>query len=384
MKKKESLCIFYDADYPTQPGGAQKRLFELGLLAKKNFDEVLWVSFKFWKKSKYYDFEGIKFTGILRKPKFYDSKGKRNGYEPILYLLNCILSLPKYYKSKTWVIGQWPLLHIIPVVIIGLMLKKKIYIEWWETLQNQWLKRGSLGRIGAFVERVILWIGGYVYFVVDCEAEKELLLSVNHKAKVIVIENGVDTDYFKDNIKDKCYDFVSLGRLKDHKRVDLLVDATRIYIDKTNHKDVKVAILGDGPEMNNLINLIDKNNLSKNIKMYGYVEKYTDIANVLLSSKVGVLTTVAGGSGNVTINELFAAGLPVLAIGSEEGIDLSYINNDINGYMTSSISSNELADLMIKIISNKQKLKEMSKHLYLNKESLDWKNKLKSHPSLEI
>ena len=118
--------------------------------------------------------------------------------------------------------------------------------------------------------------------------------------------------------------------------------------------------------------------------MYGYVEKYTDIANVLLSSKVGVLTTVAGGSGNVTINELFAAGLPVLAIGSEEGIDLSYINNDINGYMTSSISSNELADLMIKIISNKQKLKEMSKHLYLNKESLDWKNKLKSHPSLEI
>ena len=234
------------------------------------------------------------------------------------------------------------------------------------------------------MERVILWIGGYVYFVVDCEAEKELLLSVNHKAKVIVIENGVDTDYFKDNIKDKCYDFVSLGRLKDHKRVDLLVDATRIYIDKTNRKDVKVAILGDGPEMNNLLNLIDKNNLSKNVKMYGYVEKYTDIADVLLSSKVGVLTTVAGGSGNVTINELFAAGLPVLAIGSEEGIDLSYIDNDVNGYMTSSISSNELADLMIKIISNKQKLKEMSKHLYLNKDSLDWKNKLKSHPSLEI
>ena len=40
MNKLNSLCIFYDADFPTQPGGAQKRLFELGLLGKEKYNEV--------------------------------------------------------------------------------------------------------------------------------------------------------------------------------------------------------------------------------------------------------------------------------------------------------------------------------------------------------
>ena len=216
MHKLNSLCLFYDADFPTQPGGAQKRLFELGLLAKEKYDEVLWVSFKFWAKSDSI-YSGIKFVGVLKKPDFYDKDGKRNASEPILYLLNCIIALPKYYKAKTWVIGQWPLLHIVPLIIIGLILKKTIYIEWWETLQKQWLKRGLLGRLGALVERMILWSGRYVNFVVDCEAEKRLLLDVNPKANVTVIENGVDTKFFQDKQDVKKYDFISLGRLKDHK-----------------------------------------------------------------------------------------------------------------------------------------------------------------------
>ncbi len=381
MNKLNSLCIFYDADFPTQPGGAQKRLFELGLLGKEKYNEVLWVSFRFWKETASV-YDGIKFVGALKKPNFYDKDGKRNASEPILYLLNCILTLPKYYYAKTWVIGQWPLLHIIPLVIIGLILRKNIYIEWWETLQKQWLKRGFLGRLGALVERTILWSGRYVNFVVDCEAEKRLLLDVNPNANVTVIENGVDTKFFKKKQDIKKYDFISLGRLKDHKRVDLLIDAIDIYIKKTKHNDVRVSIVGDGPEKDTLIDQINKLNLSENIVMHGFVEKYENIANILLQSKVGVLTTVAGGSGNVTINELFAAGLPVLAIGSDEGIDLSYINESINGYITETVSPKELADLMEKILSNQTKLKEMSSNLFKNNKELDWKNKLAQHPSI--
>ncbi len=382
MIHDKSYCIFYDADYPTQSGGAQKRLYELGLLANEKSKEVLWVSFKFWNDTDTHNFNGIKFVGSLKKPQFYDDDGKRNASEPILYLINCLISLPKYFRTKIWVIGQWPLLHIIPLVIIGLLLNKKIYIEWWETLQAQWLKRGFLGRLGAFIERLILSTGRFVNFVVDCEEEKKLLLEVNSNASVTVVENGVDTKFFQINNNIKKYDFVSLGRLKDHKRVDLLIYATSLYIKKTHHKDVKVAIVGDGPEKDDLMRLIKRLNLSNNVIMHGFVDKYEDIANILMQSKVGVLTTVAGGSGNVTINELFAAGLPVLAIGSDEGIDLSYIDVSKNGYITETISSEELAELMIKIMSDKEKLDEMSTALFNNNKDLDWTKKLINHPSL--
>ena len=79
---------------------------------------------------------------------------------------------------------------------------------------------------------------------------------------------------------------------------------------------------------------------------------------------------------------MFAAGLPVLAIGSDEGIDLSYINESINGYITETVSPKELADLMEKILSNQTKLKEMSSNLFKNNKELDWKNKLAQHPSI--
>ena len=71
----------------------------------------------------------------------------------------------------------------------------------------------------------------------------------------MITPNGVDINYFSDNSKEYHFDFVSMCRLKNHKRVDLLIEATRRIIDTTGKTDIKVAIIGTGPEKEKLINL---------------------------------------------------------------------------------------------------------------------------------
>ena len=52
--------------------------------------------------------------------------------------------------------------------------------------------------------------------------------------------------------------------------------------------------------------------------------------------------------------------------------------------MTQSISSNELAELMIKIVSDNKKLILMKNKLSEQKQDLDWSVSLENHPILNI
>ena len=234
------------------------------------------------------------------------------------------------------------------------------------------------------IEHMTLKMSSFVTFVVECESEKELMIKKNPKAKVIIVPNGVDIKYFSDVSKEYSFDFVSMCRLKNHKRVDLLIEATRRIIDITGNTNIKVAIIGTGPEKKKLINLSRRLNLEDNITFFGFIEDYKDAVSILLSSKIGILTTVAGGKGNVVISELFAAELPVIAIGSDDGIDRRYIQESINGYITDNISSEELADLMIKICKDEEKLFRMKSKLSNEKYKLDWSFSLQNHPALNI
>jgi len=377
----QKVSIFYDADYATMEGGGQKRLFEISKKINEEINsEINWISFKFWDDGKSFSKDGINYYGFINRPSFYNKHGSRSSFEPILYLLNCLICIPKYIKSNTFIIGQWPLLHVLPLIVLGLVFKKNIYIEWWETLQSQWLKRGFLGKIGAFIERLIIRTSTYVTFIVECNSEKELILKINKKAKVTIIENGVDLDSYKFNENNKIYDFICLGRLVPQKNIDMVINAVGIIKDKGN--DINLCIVGDGPCRKQLELLIIRNNLESNITMTGFLENDKDKINYIQKSKIGIIVQDGVGRGNVVINELMAAGLPIIAAGTPNGIDPSYIIEGKNGYFLNTLDYNELAKLMNSMLVNKEDTESMSLYLKKNAYNLSWAKKLENYPVL--
>ena len=379
MKK---ITIFYDADYATMKGGGQKRLFEISKAAntdKKN--QVNWISFKFWDSGSSFKKDGITYKGVISKPNFYNKNGERNAYEPLLYFLNCLLSIPKFIRSDVFIVGQWPLLHIFPIVVIGLILRKEIYIEWWETLHNQWIKKGFLGRIAAFIEKLLIYTSSYTTFIVECESEKKLIKDINKNARVTIIENGVDIEKYSKSQILKKYDFISLGRLVTQKNVDVIIKAVH-KIKTAYDQDVSICIVGDGPEREKIQDLIKSLNLESNVTAKGFVSEDREKNLFIQESKIGVIAQKGVGRGNLVVNELMSGGIPVIAVGGENGLDSSYISEGIDGYFVESLDYNLLAESMYKMLENKEKLEEMSQYLKSNIENFSWSSKLKNYPAL--
>ena len=273
------------------------------------------------------------------------------------------------------------MLHIFPIVVIGLILRKEIYIEWWETLHNQWIKKGFLGRIAAFIEKLLIYTSSYTTFIVECESEKKLIKDINKNARVTIIENGVDIEKYSKSQILKKYDFISLGRLVTQKNVDVIIKAVH-KIKTAYDQDVSICIVGDGPEREKIQDLIKSLNLESNVTAKGFVSEDREKNLFIQESKIGVIAQKGVGRGNLVVNELMSGGIPVIAVGGENGLDSSYISEGIDGYFVESLDYNLLAESMYKMLENKEKLEEMSQYLKSNIENFSWSSKLKNYPAL--
>ena len=120
---------------------------------------------------------------------------------------------------------------------------------------------------------------------------KELMLEQNINAnKLIRLNNYIDPKLFEIKEDDHIYkwDFIYIGQLIKRKNIDQLI--TAISIVKKTHKNVKLAIVGAGPEKNKLVKLSENLRLSNNIEFLGYINS-NNIKNYLYESRVFVLVS---------------------------------------------------------------------------------------------
>ena len=140
----------------------------------------------------------------------------------------------------------------------------------------------------------------------------------------------------------------------------------------------KLQIVGDGVEKENILNDIQKRNLQKDVKVYGFtnhIEKYLEKSSVLLHP-----SRWEGCS--MVFNEGLQFGLPILAYDINNFVEVT------KGYesaiLVSQFDTEEYAKKMLEMEKNPKLLKHMSKEAYRNLEILNddaivnkWKKILK-------
>lgn len=165
--------------------------------------------------------------------------------------------------------------------------------------------------------------------IVPTEKTKQLFKE-KYKVKrdVHVIPSGVDTTRFyrenidkkavaelkKDlNIKQSNYIMLYVGRIAKEKSIDFLINNFKKVLKKI--PKAKLVIVGDGPDMKELIDLTHKNKLDNNIIFTGRVlwedvPKYYALCDVFVTAS----TTETQG---LTVMEAMGASKPVVAIRDE-------------------------------------------------------------------
>jgi glycosyltransferase involved in cell wall biosynthesis len=138
--------------------------------------------------------------------------------------------------------------------------------------------------------------------------------AVSAKINVQVIENGIDTNMFlakkfSKYQNSKLPELLTVGRLSYEKGYDILLHAFRFLIEEFS--ELRLTIIGDGPEKKNLVNLADMLGLTKNVNFTGWAN---DPANEMAVYKSFIYVSSSRYEGlPLSVAEAMALGFPVVA-----------------------------------------------------------------------
>jgi glycosyltransferase involved in cell wall biosynthesis len=155
--------------------------------------------------------------------------------------------------------------------------------------------------------------------------------------------------------------FIYIGRLLKDKEVDILIKAFSELL--SNGRDVRLTIIGDGPERSSLEQLVKKHNV-KNICFTGEILDEEQTGKWIYISDAFIMPGRLG----LSVVHSFCFGTPVISQKKEKyfhGEGVGYIKEGVNGFLVEDGNIKALSDKMSEIISNADKAKELKKNAYL-------------------
>ncbi|ALV63873.1 LPS biosynthesis RfbU related protein [Thermococcus sp. 2319x1] len=351
------IAYVYDAVYPWIKGGVEKRIYEIGSrLAKKH--EVHWFGLQ-WGEENLGD---IKFYGVGKGKNLYKG-GKRSIREALYFASKLFLK----FKGEYDIIDcqQFPYLSCFSAKFHSIIKNTPLVITWHEVWREYWKEYlGDLGIFGLQIEKVTSKLTKNNVSVSRLTQKRLHSLGVTSE----FIPNGIDFKRIqKVSGRDEEYDIIFVGRLIKEKNVDLLLRAVEIV--KNNVPDLKVLIIGEGPEKERLVSLASVLKLSQNVKFLGFLRDYEEVISYLKSSKVFVLPSKREGFGIVVL-EANASGLPVITLNYPMNASKDLIIHGYNGFISSSTPSSLAEYIEISLFSGKK----FKRNCVKNAKRYDWEN----------
>jgi glycosyltransferase involved in cell wall biosynthesis len=350
MKNNRKIAFFI----PSLRGGGAERVFVTlaNEITKRGFNADLVLAQK----------EGPYLRDVSSKVNIVDLKSKR--------ILFCLFPLIKYLKGEK-PLSLFSTIHHINIIsaLAGIisMPNTKIIIRTPNYFSLSASKK-ELFLAKFFYKRANKIIA--ISEGVKKDLASSLKLSPN---KIITIYNPIDIssvlEKSKENSSHKWFKnketkaLLGVGRLTEQKDFSTLIQAFAIV--KSHNSSVKLIILGEGKERENLKNLIRELRLENDVDIPGFVNNpYSYMAN----SDIFVLSSKYEGFGNVLV-EAMACGTPVVSTDCPSGPS-EILNNGKYGKLVPVEDVNALAEAIEETLENpieKEILQERAKYFSVEK-----------------
>ena len=336
------LAYISECVYPFHKGGAERRIYELATRLAARGHEVHWFAMKEWTGPDDIMQDGLHVHAVCDLGELFTAGGKRT-VKPVLRLAANVLRVlasGRYGRFDLVECTQFPLLHCLSAKLaLGRTRFMVAWLEYWGAYWKEYL--GRFGVCGQALERFVTRLPDHIVVISDL-AYNGLIANGVDSSAVTKIPVGVNIDDIK-RVQPSAdqSDLIYFGRLKDHKNVDVLIDATRELT--AGYPDLRVSIVGDGPERGRLEARARDLGVERNVRFWGRVEDVDDVMALVKSSRVFVHPSTKEGGASITSIEANACGLPVVAVRHPLGIDASLIEEGVNGAWAGELSGQAVA-----------------------------------------
>ena len=326
----KKIAFVYDAIYPYVKGGAERRYYEIAKRLALRGYEVHLYGMKLWNGPDTVRKDGVYLHGICEAIPVYTRAGRRSIWQAMYFGIHCL----KLIKEDFDVVDccGFPYFSLFACKLVSLIKRKKLHSTWLEVWGKDYWRQylGRLGSVASAVERLSARIPDEIISISDLTTAR-LIDELHVTAPVRTIPIGADLEEISKVERAALEsDVIYVGRLMDFKNIDVLVRA--IGVVKATKPDVLCRILGDGPERESLIALVERLDLRSNIDFVGFKETSQEVYALMKASKVFALPSMREGFGIVAV-EANACGIPVITVDCEDNATKDLIEEGRNGFV---------------------------------------------------
>lgn len=301
------IAYVYDAVYPWETGGVQKRVWELARRLADRHD-VHWYGLHYWDGPAVIEREGVTLHGVAEPKELYVD-GRRSISEALAF--GAALLGPLRSESFDLIDCQaFPYFSCFAARYGTLFRDTKLVVTWHEVWQQYWFE--YLGRKGVFgkaVERLTTVVPDRHVAVSERTRRDLQSLGVDDAR---LVPNGIDVRTTERTpCVDRDVDVLFVGRLIKEKNAALLVQSLAAL--RTEHHDLECLLVGEGPEQRRIERLVERLDLDGSVTLLGFRESHDEILGLMKAADVFVLPSRREGFG-MTALEAMACGTPTVTI----------------------------------------------------------------------
>ena len=287
-------------------------------------------------------------------------------------------TITKIYKSAKnsdliFVNGLGTETTIANIFLRKIIIRKIVGDPVWERVYNKKLTNESFDSFQKNKQRLSISIQKKIrnwsiknsnLIITPSEHLKTFVQNIGFENDIYVINNGVEIKQIeKVTLENKIIKLVVVSRLVNQKNVDIVIKAVK----RIEDKNILLNIVGDGPEVNNLKNLVKEKSLNKRVSFIGKI-KNSELHNYLEDADIFIQASNYEGLPH-SILEAINYEIPILS--TEVGGCSAILNKGERGYIIPiPVSEVEISEGIRTIINNKNEARSKVKLAknYLNQE----------------
>lgn len=317
------LAYVYDAVYPWETGGVQKRVWELGRRLATDHD-VHWFGLHYWDGPRVIERDGVTLHGVARPPELYVD-GRRSIPEALKF---AVALVPELLGEEFDLIDcqEFPYFPSFAAKLQTTATDTTLALTWHEVWDDYWYDYlGWKGVFGRAVERTTA-LHPDVHLAVSDHTRRDVADLGVTDAHLHRLPNGVSmAEIAAAPRADEPVDVLFVGRMIAEKNAGLVIRAIAKL--RERERDIRCLLLGDGPERDNIAALVEQFGLEENVQLVKTIDEYERVLGLMKAADAFVLPSEREGFG-ITALEALASGTPVVTIDHPQNAVLELLDDE--------------------------------------------------------
>jgi glycosyltransferase involved in cell wall biosynthesis len=345
------LAIVTDVVAPWHSGGKETRTWHYSQQLAHSGFEVHVFTMKWWSGGRSTQQGAVHLHALCRRWPLYTGQ-RRSLRQAIAFSLACVRLLTARFDLVE--VDQIPILPLLVVKIVCAIRRKPVVATWHEVWGRTYWQSylGRLGMAAALLERFVMRLPDRVIAVSEGTAER-IRDATNGRLPIFVGHNGVDPrEITEAPAESPGTDLLFVGRLLEHKGVDVLIDAVAEL--SRRGTSLSLTIVGEGPEDTELRNRATAHQLTSQIMFTGKLATHAGVVSRMKSARLFVLPTRREGFGLAAL-EAMACGTPVITTNHPDNLARLLVTPGRDGYLCTA-DGRDLPDLILRALAQRQAL----------------------------